>query len=33
MRYYVDPLSDVDAYLASQKGGPNLGYRAKLKSK
>ena len=27
MRFYTDPLSDVDGYLDSQKGGPNLDYR------
>ena len=27
MRYYTNPLGDVDAYLKSQKGGTNLGYK------
>ena len=27
MRYYMDPLSDVDTYLKSQRGGGNLGYK------
>jgi len=26
MRYYTNPLSDVDGYLASQKGGGSLAY-------
>lgn len=26
MRYYTNPLSDVEGYLKSQKGGPDLGY-------
>ncbi|HWP59306.1 MAG TPA: enoyl-CoA hydratase/isomerase family protein [Candidatus Acidoferrales bacterium] len=26
MRYYTNPLSDVDNYLQSQKGGGNVGY-------
>ena len=26
MRHYSDPLSDVEGYLESQKGGSNLGY-------
>lgn len=26
MRYYTSPLSDVEGYLKSQKGGGNLGY-------
>jgi enoyl-CoA hydratase/carnithine racemase len=28
MRAYTDPLSDVDGYLKSQKGGTNLSYRS-----
>ena len=28
MRFYTDPLSDVDGYLLSQKGGGNLDYKA-----
>ena len=27
MRYYMDPLDDVQSYLKSQKGGGNLDYR------
>ncbi len=27
MRFYTDPLSDVDGYLKSQKGGVNLAYK------
>jgi enoyl-CoA hydratase/carnithine racemase len=27
MRFYTDPLADVDSYLKSQKGGPNARYR------
>ncbi len=26
MRYYTDPMNDVEAYLKSQKGGGNLNY-------
>jgi hypothetical protein len=26
MRYYTDPLSDVEGYLHSQKGGGTTGY-------
>lgn len=28
MRYYTDPLADVDGYLKSQKGGGNLDYQS-----
>jgi enoyl-CoA hydratase/carnithine racemase len=28
MRYYTDPLADVDGYLKSQKGGGNLKYKS-----
>jgi hypothetical protein len=28
MRAYTNPLSDVEGYLQSQKGGPNLDYRS-----
>ena len=28
MRVYTNPLGDVEGYLASQKGGGNLGYKA-----
>jgi enoyl-CoA hydratase/carnithine racemase len=27
MRYYTDPLSDIEGYLKSQKGGTNLNYK------
>jgi enoyl-CoA hydratase/carnithine racemase len=27
MRRAMDPLDDVESYLKSQKGGPNLGYK------
>lgn len=27
MRYYMDPLDDVEGYLKSQKGGGNLAYK------
>jgi len=27
MRYYMDPLSDVEGYLKSQRGGGSLGYK------
>ena len=27
MRFYTDPLADVEGYLKSQKGGTNQGYR------
>ena len=31
MRVYTDPLSDVEGYLKSQKGGGNLGYKKPAK--
>ncbi len=31
MRYYTDPLGDVEGYLKSQKGGPNRAYKAAKK--
>jgi hypothetical protein len=27
MRFYTDPLADVEGYLKSQKGGTNTAYR------
>jgi hypothetical protein len=27
MKSAMDPTGDVDSYLDSQKGGPNLGYK------
>jgi hypothetical protein len=27
LRRAMDPLDDVESYLKSQKGGPNLGYK------
>jgi hypothetical protein len=27
MRFYTNPLGDVDEYLKSQKGGPNARYK------
>lgn len=33
LRYYTNPVPDVDGYLKSQKGGTNVGYKGAKKKK
>jgi len=33
LRYYTNPVPDVDGYLKSQKGGTNVGYKGPTKKK